>query len=269
MTRRPLGVLLYTVGCAPPVELGSTLPDRLRTDVLSSVVLIVKELPDAKIGYGAGIRFFIFDWLSIRFDMRHYVLLNGLLFIDPNARLENLLYVGGGVIRDIIINAGPPAAFTNPAYLAPPLLATVLVYFLFSSVQRFTSLLVLFDAGGLALFCITGSLKALAAGMHPVAAVLLGVTTAVGGGLLRDITANEVPQLFDPKDLYALPAFAGAALTVVLSVTGAFTALTASAVAAVVFAFRVTAWRRHWYVPLAVRGWHRLGPDAAKSEPRD
>jgi hypothetical protein len=48
-------------------------------------------------GYGAGIRFFIFDWLSIRFDMRHYVLLNGLLFIDPNARLENLLYVGGGV----------------------------------------------------------------------------------------------------------------------------------------------------------------------------
>ena len=113
------------------------------------------------------------------------------------------------MIRDIIINSGPPAAFTNPAYLAPPLLATVLVYFLFSSVQRFTSLLILFDAGGLALFCITGTLKALAAGMNPVAAVLLGVTTAVGGGLLRDITANEVPQLFDPRDLYALPAFAG------------------------------------------------------------
>ena len=124
--------------------------------------------------------------------------------------LASVVSLGGGVIRDIIINAGPPAAFTNPAYLAPPLLATVLVYFLFSSVQRFTSLLVLFDAGGLALFCITGTLKALAAGMNPVAAVLLGVTTAVGGGLLRDITANEVPQLFDPKDLYALPAFAGA-----------------------------------------------------------
>ncbi len=134
--------------------------------------------------------------------------------------LASVVSLGGGVIRDIIINAGPPAAFTNPAYLAPPLLATVLVYFLFSSVQRFTSLLILFDAGGLALFCITGTLKALDAGMNPVAAVLLGVTTAVGGGLLRDITANEVPQLFDPRDLYALPAFAGAALTVVLSVTG-------------------------------------------------
>ena len=58
--------------------------------------------------------------------------------------------------------------------------------------------------------------------MNPVAAVLLGVTTAVGGGLLRDITANEVPQLFNPKDIYALPAFAGAVLTAVLWVAGAF-----------------------------------------------
>ena len=102
--------------------------------------------------------------------------------------------------------------------------------------------------------------------MNPVAAILLGVTTAVGGGLLRDITANEVPQLFDPRDLYALPAFAGAASTVILSLTGTFTAVAASAVAAGVFAFRVTAWRRHWYVPLAVRGWHRLGVDTAEND---
>ncbi|HET6271301.1 MAG TPA: trimeric intracellular cation channel family protein [Arthrobacter sp.] len=178
--------------------------------------------------------------------------------------LASLVGLGGGVIRDIIINTGPPAAFANPAYLAPPVLAAVLVYFLFSGVERFTSLLVLFDAGGLALFCITGALKALAAGMHPVAAVLLGVTTAVGGGLLRDITANEVPQLFDAKDVYALPAFVGAALTVALSVSGLLDAVTASAVAAVVFAFRVTAWRRSWRVPLAVRGWHRLGLENAR-----
>lgn len=183
--------------------------------------------------------------------------------------LASVVSLGGGVIRDIIINNGSPAAFTNPAYLAPPLLATVLVYFLYSSVQRFTSLLMLFDAGGLALFCITGSLKALAAGMHPVAAVLLGVTTAVGGGLLRDITANEVPQLFDPGDLYALPAFAGAGLTVALSVTGSFNPVTGPVVAALVFAFRVTAWRRRWRVPLAVRGWHRLGLGRAGRGPSD
>lgn len=181
--------------------------------------------------------------------------------------LASLVSLGGGVIRDIILNT-TPAAFSNPAYLAPPLLATLLVYFLFSSVQRFTSLLVLFDAGGLALFCITGTLKALSLGMNPFAAVLLGVTTAVGGGLLRDITANEVPQLFDPKDIYALPAFAGATLTTVLWVTGSFNAITVCVVAAVVFAFRVVAWRRSWHVPLAVRGWQRLGLDGA-GRPRD
>jgi uncharacterized membrane protein YeiH len=171
--------------------------------------------------------------------------------------LASLVSLGGGVIRDIILNAGPPAAFTNPAYLAPPLLAAVLVYFLFSSVERFTSLLTLFDAGGLALFCITGTLKALHAGMNPLAAVLLGVTTAVGGGLLRDITANEVPELFNPRDLYALPALTGATLTALLWSSGGFNPISACLVAAVVFAFRVVAWRRSWHVPLAGRGRHR------------
>jgi uncharacterized membrane protein YeiH len=92
--------------------------------------------------------------------------------------------------------------------------------------------------------------------------VLLGVTTAVGGGLLRDITANEVPELFNPKDIYALPAFLGSSLTAVLWVLGVFNALTAAGIAAVVFAFRVLAWRRSWQAPLAVRGWHRRAADS-------
>ena len=184
--------------------------------------------------------------------------------------LASLVGLGGGVIRDIVINAGPPAAFTNPVYLLPPLLAAGLVYFLFSSIQRFTSLLTLFDAGGLALFCITGTLKALAAGMNPVAAILLGVTTGVGGGLLRDITANEIPTLFNARDLYALPALTGAALTALLWNIGAFNGLTAALVAGWVFAFRVLAWRRGWRVPLAVRGWHRAGVSpGADSRGRD
>jgi uncharacterized membrane protein YeiH len=62
-----------------------------------------------------------------------------------------------------------------------------------------------------------------------------------------------------------LPAFAGAASTAILSLTGTFTAVSATAVTAVVFAFRVTAWRRHWHAPLAVRGWHRLGLGPAEN----
>lgn len=177
--------------------------------------------------------------------------------------LAFLAALGGGVIRDIVIDTGPPAAFANPVYILPPLLAAALVYFLYAGVQRFTALLTLFDAGGLALFCITGTVKALAAGLNPVAAVLLGLTTAVGGGLLRDITANEIPALFNPRDLYAIPAFLGAALTATLWVAGLFSAWTALAVAGVVFSFRVIAWRRGWHAPLAVLGWDRQGLDSA------
>jgi uncharacterized membrane protein YeiH len=184
--------------------------------------------------------------------------------------LASLVGLGGGIIRDLVLDAGPPAAFSNPAYLFRPVLATILVYSLYTSVERFTSLLILFDAGGLALFCMTGTVKALDAGMNPVAAALLGVMTAVGGGLLRDVTANEVPELFNPRDIYALPAFLGAGLTAVLGVFGAFNVLTAVAVATLVFTFRVLAWRRSWQAPLAVHGWHRrveggAGPSGAGS----
>lgn len=171
--------------------------------------------------------------------------------------LGSLVGLGGGVVRDLIIDASVPAAFSNPLYIIPPLSAALLVYFLFSSVQRFGSLLVVFDAGGLALFCVTGTLKALEFGLNPVSAVLLGVTTAVGGGLLRDVTANEVPKIFDPRDVYAIPAFAGAFLVVLLDTFGWSNVFTTTAVAVAVFAFRILAWRFSWRVPLAVQGWHR------------
>lgn len=166
--------------------------------------------------------------------------------------LASLAGLGGGVVRDLVIDT-VPAAFSNPVYLVPPLLAAVLVYFLFAGVERASAPLVVFDAAGLALFCVTGTLKALEYGLNPVAAVLLGVTTAVGGGLLRDVVANEVPRLFDPRDVYALPAMLGAALTAVLSASGWFLLGSGIAVASLVFALRVLAWRYGWHAPCSVR----------------
>lgn len=166
--------------------------------------------------------------------------------------LASLASLGGGVARDLIIDV-EPVAFYNPLYLAPPLLATALVYFLFSHLEKVSRLLMLFDAGGLGLFCIVGALKALDQGWNPVAAVLLGVTTAVGGGLMRDVVANEVPQLFS-GELYALPAFLGATLTVVLEMLGLFNVMTGVVVAALVFTLRVLAWRSGWHAPLAAHG---------------
>ena len=169
--------------------------------------------------------------------------------------LGSMVGLGGGVIRDIILNQGPPAAFSNPVYLLPPLAAAALVYFTVKNVKRSGGVLFMFDAGGLALFCVTGSLKALESGMNPAASILLGVTTAVGGGILRDITANDVPKVFDPKDLYAIPALVGAALTTVMWHLGWLNLATGTVAAVVVFTLRLVGLRFGWHAPLAARSW--------------
>lgn len=165
--------------------------------------------------------------------------------------LGSLVGLGGGVARDLILGQNP-VAFTNPVYLIPPVLAALLVYFLYSSAEKIGRLLTVFDAAGLALFCITGSTKALEAGLNPVASALLGVTSAVGGGLLRDVVANEVPRLFSPHDIYAIPAFLGAALTTLCWLNGLLNLGTGVAIAVVVFVFRLVAWHFRWHAPLAV-----------------
>jgi len=166
--------------------------------------------------------------------------------------LGSLTGLGGGVIRDLILGVAP-AALAQPIHLVPPVAATVLVYFFMPSVERFPRTLLLFDAGGLALFCTTGTIAALTAGMNPVSAALLGVTTGVGGGLLRDVVANRDPELFNPRDLYAVPAMLGAALTTALWSLGVFSALAQLLVAAVVFGFRIVSLKYGWHIPLATR----------------
>ena len=169
--------------------------------------------------------------------------------------LGSLTGLGGGVIRDVILGV-TPNAFANPVYLAPPVVAAILVYFLSGSVARFPRTLLVFDGGGLALFCVTGTVIALERGANPVAAAVLGVTTAVGGGLLRDVVANRDPQLFDPHDLYAVPAMLGAAVVAVVWSVGGYNPWTETAAAALVFAFRMLSLRFRWHVPLAAVSRH-------------
>ncbi|MCW1250556.1 TRIC cation channel family protein [Acaricomes phytoseiuli] len=165
--------------------------------------------------------------------------------------LGSLVGLGGGVIRDVVIGQ-LPAAFSNPLYLVPPVAAALLVFFLYPFLERIGRLLVICDAAGLALFCVTGTIKALNAGLNPVAAILLGVTTAVGGGLLRDVVANQVPQLFSAHDIYAIPAFMGAGLAALAYTMGWFNPLAGFGIAVLVFSFRVVAWHFGWQAPNAV-----------------
>ena len=167
--------------------------------------------------------------------------------------LGSLVGLGGGVMRDLIIDQGVPLAFTKPIYLLPPVVAALLVFLHALGVQRYRRTLLVFDAAGLALFCVTGTLTAHAAGLNPVSAALLGLTTAVGGGLLRDVVANEVPQVFNPRGVYAIPALLGAGLVSLFLSLDVFTPVIGVAVALLVFALRVLSLRYGWRIPLAGR----------------
>ena len=166
--------------------------------------------------------------------------------------LASLAGLGGGVIRDLVLNQDVPTAFVAPLYLIPVALAVLVVFVRLIREDKLRRTLLVFDAVGLSLFCVMGSFIAHEAGLNPVACILLGVTTAVGGGALRDVVANEVPQIFNPDGVYAAPAFLGAAATTLALELDAFYAVTAVAVAAVVFTIRLLALKFRWRVPVAV-----------------
>ncbi|GAB3277460.1 trimeric intracellular cation channel family protein [Sinomonas notoginsengisoli] len=173
--------------------------------------------------------------------------------------LGSLTGIGGGVIRDLVLGRFP-SSFAEPIYLAPPVLAAVVVYFLMPALQKLRRTLLMFDAAGLALFCITGTITALGLGVNPIPSAILGTVTAIGGGLLRDTVANVRPGLFDRHDIYAVPAMVGAGAVSVLWTLGLYSTAAGVVVAVVVFAFRVLALRFRWRVPLAASSRHRREP---------
>ncbi len=157
--------------------------------------------------------------------------------------------LGGGFLRDVLIDATPPAALADWRYLLVPVAAGLLTFGFHSTVGRVERLITVFDAFGLALFCVTGSLKALQYGLEPVPAALLGMVTAIGGGIARDLLSGRVPEVFR-GELYATPALAGAGVVVVLDLLDQPTVLMAFAGAGVCLVWRLLALRLHWRAPM-------------------
>src|SRR6478672_5546885 len=120
---------------------------------------------------------------------------------------------GGGIIRDLCIGAIPPAGMTTWYYLATALIAAVMTVSLYPIVQRINQPVLLFDAAGLSLFAITGAQKALSYGHNGEVAILVGITTAVGGGVLRDVLLNRIPVILE-REIYASAALTGALIVV-------------------------------------------------------
>ena len=117
--------------------------------------------------------------------------------------------LGGGVLRDVLIGAVPPAALDDWRYLVVPAVTGVGVFYFHPMIGRAEKQIAVLDAIGLGLFCVTGAVKAEDFGLSIVPAALLGMVTAVGGGMMRDVLAGRVPVIFK-DELYATPALAGA-----------------------------------------------------------
>ena len=131
----------------------------------------------------------------------------------------------GGITRDLLIGAVPPAAISDWRYVAVSLLAGIVTFWRSSIIARLRSPVLIFDAAGLALFTVADTQKALVFGLNPIMAALLGMLTGIGGGIARDLLLAEIPTVLR-ADLYALAALAGAAVVV----TGATLGLPATAV---------------------------------------
>src|SRR4051812_20390022 len=120
----------------------------------------------------------------------------------------------GGIIRDVLIGAVPPAAIRDWRYLVVSILAGLVTFFAFSVIYRLRSPVQMFDGAGLALFAVVGTGKALAFHLGPATAVVLGVLTGVGGGVMRDVLLSEIPVVFT-AELYAIAALVGAVVVVI------------------------------------------------------
>ena len=165
---------------------------------MSSTFLIVLDL--------AGT--FVFAISGATVGVRQRLDLFGVLVLSIAAA------TAGGITRDVLIGAIPPAALLDWRYLGVACLAGLITFYRYPLIERLHHPVQMFDAAGLALFAVTGALKALSFGLAPITAILLGMLTGIGGGITRDILVAQVPVVLR-AELYAVAALAGAAVVVI------------------------------------------------------
>lgn len=156
----------------------------------------------------------------------------------------------GGIARDLMIGAVPPAAISDWRYIAVSMLAGLITFYWYRIINRLSSPVLVFDAAGLALFAVSGAGKALAFHAGPVAATLLGMLTGIGGGMARDVLVTEIPTVLR-TELYAVAALIGAAAVVIGRMLQLPTAVAATVGAMLCFGLRFAALRRGWQLPRA------------------
>ncbi len=155
--------------------------------------------------------------------------------------------LGGGIVRDLVIDR-PPVAFWDWRYGLTAAIASLAVFWWHAGLTRMRHTILLLDAAGLALFTITGTIKAIEAGVPAMGACLIGMLTGIGGGVARDLLIGEIPVVLR-KEIYALASLIGAIIVVMLMRLDRATVLNMVAAGGVIFVVRVTALYRRWSAP--------------------
>ncbi|MFL6353579.1 MAG: trimeric intracellular cation channel family protein [Bryobacteraceae bacterium] len=156
----------------------------------------------------------------------------------------------GGIARDVMIGAVPPAAITDWRYVAVSIFAGLITFYRYRIINRLRSPVLVFDAAGLALFAVSGAGKALAFHAGPVAATLLGMLTGIGGGMVRDVLVRDIPTVLR-TELYAVAALIGASVVVIGRMLYLPSSVAAAAGAVLCFGLRFMAIHRGWQLPIA------------------
>jgi uncharacterized membrane protein YeiH len=204
---------------------------------------------------------FVFAISGATIGMRHRLDLFGVLVLSFAASSA------GGILRDVLIGATPPAALDDWRYLAAACLAGLVTFYRDADIERLRNPVQWFDAAGLALFAVLGANKALEFGLGPVSAILLGMVSGVGGGVARDVLVAQVPVILR-AEFYAVAALFGAATVVIGDFAGLPKAPLMVAGALLCFGLRFLAIRRGWRLPVArQRGASPARPPPARPPP--
>jgi uncharacterized membrane protein YeiH len=156
--------------------------------------------------------------------------------------------VFGGILRDLLIGAVPPAAVGSWYYLALAVTAGLLTFWSHELLSRLQQPVLFFDAAGLGIFAVAGTQKALDYGVNWPMAAVLGMISGIGGGMLRDLLAAQSPIVLR-SDIYAVAALAAGLVVVAGSYLGLPATFVALAGAALCVFLRIMALYHGWKLP--------------------
>jgi uncharacterized membrane protein YeiH len=160
--------------------------------------------------------------------------------------------LGGGLIRDTLLQEGTPVALTNRWYLITTFVAAGIAFFFARAIERFTAVLIALDALALGLFTLVGAERAQLVGLPDVGIFFVGVAAATGGAIAKDLLLGDVPDMLRPGVINAMASIVGAISFVVMLELGVPSGWRLALTVAITALLRWVALWRNWHAPVPV-----------------